>query len=44
MPALVVGWLKKPYDADMDIWHWILFIGLILIISAAWKHTLGFIE
>lgn len=38
-----MGWLKKPYSDDMDVIHWVLFIGLFVIVGAAWAHLIRLI-
>jgi hypothetical protein len=29
-------WTRHPFATDMDALHWFYFIGLLLIIGAAW--------
>jgi len=41
---VVTAWLKKPYSPDMDVWHWVLFIVLVLIIASGWAHTVSIIK
>lgn len=36
----ISAWLAKPYDPDMDVIHWALFILLVMIVAAGWAHTL----
>jgi hypothetical protein len=38
------AWLAKPFSADMDAWHWFLFFGLLIVVSATWHMILGHIE
>lgn len=33
-------WLKQPFSADMDAFHWFLFFGLIVAISILWGFAL----
>lgn len=33
-------WLKQPFSADMDAFHWFLFFGLIIAISIGWGFAL----
>lgn len=33
-------WLKQPFSADMDAFHWFLFFGLIIAISILWGFAL----
>lgn len=30
------SWAKQPFSADMDLQHWFLFIGLILVLMILW--------
>lgn len=39
----VGAWMKQPYSPDMDVWGWVLFVIFVLIIAAAWMHTVSFI-
>jgi len=34
------GWLKKPFDPDMDALHWFLFFGLLIVIAGLWRILL----
>jgi hypothetical protein len=34
------NWLKKPFSADMDAFHWFLFFGLLILISVGWTFVL----
>lgn len=34
------GWLKQPFSADMDTLHWFLFLGLVILISFAWRNLI----
>lgn len=29
-------WLNQPFNAGMDVFHWWLFFGLVIIIFALW--------
>jgi hypothetical protein len=44
METAVTNWLQKPYSPDMDVWHWILFVILIMVIASGWRHTLKILE
>lgn len=35
------GWLRKPYSDDMDALHWVLFLGLVLIITFLWSRIMA---
>lgn len=34
------GWLRHPFQADMDALHWFYFLGLLILLSAAWGLVL----
>jgi len=34
------NWLGKPFQVDMDAFHWFLFFGLIIVISVLWSFVL----
>jgi hypothetical protein len=40
----MVAWVKKPFNTDMDAFHWFLFFGLIIIISFLWSRVLFYIN
>ncbi len=33
-------WLRQPFSADMDAFHWFLFFGLVIAISVLWGFAL----
>lgn len=33
-------WLRQPFSADMDAFHWLLFFGLLIAISILWGFAL----
>lgn len=33
-------WVKQPFNASMDLTHWFLFTGLLIVISIAWMMIL----
>ena len=33
-------WWARPYSEDMDALHWFYFIGLLILIGAAWGMIL----
>lgn len=33
-------WLGRPYQAEMDAFHWFLFFGLLIAISVLWGLAL----
>lgn len=37
------AWAKQPFNSKMDLWGWILFTGLVLVIAALWGKILGHI-
>jgi hypothetical protein len=40
MGSAFKDWLAQPFSADMDVWHWFLFLGLIFAIAFAWGLVL----
>jgi hypothetical protein len=40
----VNAWLKQPYSPNMDVWGWLLFVGLVIVLSLAWLHTVNFLS
>lgn len=34
------AWIARPFSSDMDVWHWFLFFGLLIVISAVWHMIL----
>ena len=34
------NWLAQPFDQSMDITHWFLFAGLVLVILGVWVMIL----
>jgi hypothetical protein len=36
-------WIKRPFSQDMDAAHWIMFIGLFLMIMIMWRYVLDHI-
>lgn len=35
------NWAKQPFSSQMDLWGWILFVGLLLVIAAMWGKVLN---
>lgn len=33
-------WLRQPFAADMDAFHWFLFFGLLIAVSVLWGLAL----
>lgn len=33
-------WMRQPFSADMDAFHWFLFFGLLIAISILWGFAL----
>ncbi len=33
-------WAQHPFSADMNALHWFLFVGLLIVIGAAWGFVL----
>ena len=40
----IEGFFEKPYSDDMDVTGWILFLGLVALISLAWTRVLKKIQ
>jgi hypothetical protein len=40
----IAGWAKTPFSESMDWKGWILFLGLVVIVVAAWLQVLKHIE
>lgn len=34
-------WWSQPFSTDMDVPHWFLFFGLILVISFGWATSIN---
>ena len=37
-------WFAKPYDQDMNVGDWFLFLGLVAILSFAWSRILQYMQ
>jgi hypothetical protein len=37
-------WLNEPFDSQMSVWNWALFIGLILVLIALWSRIIVMFE
>lgn len=33
-------WAKQPFQNNMDVWHWFLFVGLIGALAFSWHLVL----
>lgn len=33
-------WAKQPFSTKMDLWGWVLFTGLILVVAGLWSRVL----
>jgi len=33
-------WASAPFSMDMNIGHWFLFLGLLILLLAAWRMIL----
>lgn len=38
--ADVKGWLKKPYDENGSVLDWVLFLGLMTVITILWTRVI----
>jgi hypothetical protein len=36
----VKEWLNEPFRAEMDTFHWFLFLGLLLVLMSFWRLIL----
>lgn len=36
----VTNWYKKPFDDEMDVKDWFLFIGMLTILGVVWNLIL----
>lgn len=34
-------WASQPFSTQMDLWGWILFTGLILVVAGLWTRILN---
>lgn len=41
--ADVKNWALRPYDENMDIYHWFLFIGLMAATTYLWSRVIRII-
>jgi hypothetical protein len=39
----LVGWLAKPFSEDQDAFHWVLFLGFVIIVAIFWRFVLNMI-
>jgi len=37
---MIKAFWKQPFSADMDALHWFLFLGLLIVISFAWRNLI----
>ena len=37
----LTAWAKQPFTSSMDIVHWALFTGLVLVLVVAWTRVLN---
>ena len=40
----ITSWAASPYSSGMSLWGWFLFLGMILLLIAAWAEIFGFIR
>lgn len=38
--AGIKKWAKKPYGDDIDLLHWILFIGMLTCVTILWTRVI----
>lgn len=34
-------WAKHPFQQDMDVFHWFMFMGMLILIMALWRFVLA---
>lgn len=34
------NWYQRPFSSDMDVMHWFLFLGLLIVLMAGWRIIL----
>lgn len=37
-------WLEKPYSDDLTVFGWIMFLGLVTVVSFLWAGVIGQIK
>lgn len=40
MLSSITAWAKQPFTEDMDLTHWALFVGLIIVLAISWAFVL----
>lgn len=41
--GVIRTWLLKPFNESMDVLHWFVFLGFVIIASFFWKQVLNHI-
>jgi hypothetical protein len=41
--AATRSWVEQPYNSQMNLTHWVLFVGLLLIAAVLWGRVLAHI-
>lgn len=36
----LLGWAQHPFSSQMDIAHWALFVGLVIVLTILWFMVL----
>lgn len=36
----LTSWAKQPFTTDMDVGHWALFVGLIIVLAISWNFVI----
>ena len=42
--ARIKTWSASPYTSGMSVWGWFLFLGMLVLIFAAWAEIFGYIK
>jgi hypothetical protein len=46
MPAIVAAtrkWIEQPFTTQMDLTHWFLIVGVVLVSAILWNRILAHI-
>lgn len=34
-------WIQQPFTSQMDLWHWFLIVGVVLVSAILWGRVLA---
>lgn len=37
-------WVHQPFTSQMDLWHWFLIVGVVLVSAILWSFVIKHIE